>query len=91
MEELCNVPDLLEGSNLKRFAKKLRSFILKSQRYRGKNNLVKSVSKDKCNSENRVKHVVKLINKRHPLSCLTDVYLDFNRLLKKDAVELMNR
>lgn len=79
--EWCNFHNLLFDNNSSKLEKKVRDTILKFQCYGLSKDLVKSLKKDKLNSEYGAIYVVISIHKRDPLSFATAVCPDFNELL----------
>lgn len=82
VEESSSFHRLLDDSNSNKLEKKLCCSILKSQCYGRGKDLLKSVPKAKFNSADSASHFLKAIHKRDPLSFFTDIYSDFNKLLK---------
>lgn len=77
-----NFHDILDDKKSNMLGKKLRGSILKWQCYVRSNDLVKAVPHDKINSVDGATYVVTAIHKRDLLSFVTDVYSDFNMLVK---------
>lgn len=77
----CCYHDMLPLNSTNRIAKKVRGILLKSQLFGRARDLVRSLDWSLIQSEEGAEHIVRAIHKSDPLTLLSDIFGDFNRLI----------
>lgn len=74
---------MLPENNANKLGEKLRASILKAKCYGRAKYLAKSITLEKLNADSLAQYIVNAIQKRDPISVVSEVFTDFKGLLSR--------